>query len=111
MENQNNHQQIIEALLFASDSPLSSDKIQAVLKDITPEEIEKTIDSLNEKYQIYCDITSILYVFFTNCCSVSSEMQIAFFFSLPKNAKNTITTIQLTIINPFAILSIPFQVN
>ena len=59
MENQNNHQpqgtevvQIIEALLFASDSPLSSDKIQAVLKDITTDEIEKVINSLNEKYQM-----------------------------------------------------------
>lgn len=59
METQNNHQpqgtevvQIIEALLFASDSPLSPEKIRAVLKDITPDEIEKTIDALNEKYRI-----------------------------------------------------------
>lgn len=59
MENQNNHQpqgtevvQIIEALLFASDSPLSSDKIQAVLKDITLDEIETIINSLNEKYRM-----------------------------------------------------------
>lgn len=59
MENQNNHQpqgtevvQIIEALLFASDSPLSSDKIQAVLKDITPDEIDRIINSLNEKYRM-----------------------------------------------------------
>lgn len=59
MENQNNHQpqgtevvQIIEALLFASDSALSSDKIQAVLKDITPDEIDVIIDSLNEKYRM-----------------------------------------------------------
>ena len=52
MENQNNHHQIIEALLFASDSALSPDKIQAVLKDVTLEEIEETVDSLNEKYRI-----------------------------------------------------------
>jgi segregation and condensation protein B len=59
LENQNNHQpqgtevvQIIEALLFASDSPLSSDKIQAVLKDITPDEIDRIINSLNEKYRM-----------------------------------------------------------
>ncbi|MCK4386269.1 MAG: SMC-Scp complex subunit ScpB [candidate division Zixibacteria bacterium] len=52
MENQNNHVQIIEALLFASDSPLSSDKIQAVLKDITLDEIDTVINSLNEKYRM-----------------------------------------------------------
>ena len=52
MENQNNSQQIIEALLFASDSPLSSDKIQAVLEDITPDEIEEAVNSLNEKYRL-----------------------------------------------------------
>jgi segregation and condensation protein B len=46
-----NHHQIIEALLFASDSPLSSDKIQAVLKDITLDEIERVMNSLNEKYR------------------------------------------------------------
>lgn len=51
MDTQNNHQQIIEALLFASDSALSSDEIQAVIKDVTPEEIEKIMDSLNEEYQ------------------------------------------------------------
>ncbi len=52
MENENNHHQIIEALLFASDSALSPDKIQAVLEDVTLEEIEKTVDSLNEKYRM-----------------------------------------------------------
>jgi segregation and condensation protein B len=51
LENQNNYHQIIEALLFASDSALSSDKIQAVLKNITLEEIEETVNSLNEKYR------------------------------------------------------------
>jgi segregation and condensation protein B len=62
LENQNNHHQIIEALLFASDSPLSSEKIQAVLsaksgsasgeKDITPDEIDAVMNSLNEKYRV-----------------------------------------------------------
>ena len=52
MEDRNNHQQIIEALLFASDSPLSSDKIQAVLEDVTPDEIEEAVNSLNEKYRL-----------------------------------------------------------
>ena len=52
MENQDNRHQIIEALLFASDSPLSKDKIQAVLKEITLDQIEEIIDSLNEKYRM-----------------------------------------------------------
>lgn len=48
METENNNQQIIEALLFASDKPLSKERIQAVIEDITPEQIEQTINSLNE---------------------------------------------------------------
>jgi segregation and condensation protein B len=52
LESQNNKHQIIEALLFASDSPLSLDKIQAVIKEITLEEIEEVINSLNEKYRL-----------------------------------------------------------
>lgn len=62
MENQNNYQEIIEALLFASDSPLSSEKIQAVLsaksgsasgeKNIAPDEIDAVMNSLNEKYRV-----------------------------------------------------------
>jgi segregation and condensation protein B len=59
LEIENNHKpqetevvQIIEALLFASDSPLSPDKIQAVIKEITPDEIEEVINSLNEKYRM-----------------------------------------------------------
>jgi segregation and condensation protein B len=61
LENQDNKHQIIEALLFASDSPLSPDKIQAVIsakggsasggKEIAPDEIEEVINSLNEKYR------------------------------------------------------------
>ena len=52
MEAENDHQQIIEALLFASDSALSSDKIRAVLKDITTDEIDAVMNSLNEKYRM-----------------------------------------------------------
>jgi segregation and condensation protein B len=62
LETENNQQQIIEAILFASDSPLSPDKIQAVIsakgrsasggKEITLEEIEEVISSLNEKYRM-----------------------------------------------------------
>ncbi len=51
METENNHQPIIEALLFASEKPLSAERIQAVIKDITPEQIQQAMDSLNEKYQ------------------------------------------------------------
>lgn len=51
MENTNHYPAIIEALLFASDRPLSRERIQAVIKDITPEQIDEAINSLNEKYQ------------------------------------------------------------
>lgn len=51
METENNHQSIIEALLFASDKPLSLERIQVVIKDVTTEQIEETINSLNEKYR------------------------------------------------------------
>jgi segregation and condensation protein B len=51
LETENNHHSIIESLLFASDKPLSLERIQAVIKDITSEKIEQTIDSLNEKYR------------------------------------------------------------
>lgn len=51
MESQNNHQPIIEALLFASEKPLSPERIKAVIKDVTSEEIEQAVDRLNEKYR------------------------------------------------------------
>jgi len=51
MENENHQTAIIEALLFASDKPLSRERIQAVIKDITTEQIDAAINSLNEKYQ------------------------------------------------------------
>jgi segregation and condensation protein B len=50
LESGNNHQHIIEALLFASEKPLPAERIRAILKDITPEGIEQAIDSLNQKY-------------------------------------------------------------
>ena len=51
MESQNNHQPIIEALLFASEKPLSAERIKAVIKDVTSEEIEQAVDCLNQKYR------------------------------------------------------------
>jgi segregation and condensation protein B len=50
LESGNNHQHIIEALLFASEKPLPPERIQAILKDITPEGIQQAIDSLNRQY-------------------------------------------------------------
>jgi segregation and condensation protein B len=51
LESNNDHQPVIEALLFASDKPLSPEGIKAVLRDITIEQIEEAIDSLNERYR------------------------------------------------------------
>ncbi len=51
MDEENNHQPIIEALLFASEKPLSVGRIQAVIKDISSEQIERAISSLNERYK------------------------------------------------------------
>lgn len=51
MESGNNHQPIIEALLFASEKPLPADRIRAIMKDITPEQIEDAVEALNEKYR------------------------------------------------------------
>jgi segregation and condensation protein B len=51
LESENNYQPIIEALLFASEKPLSAERIQAVIKDVTSEQIEEVIDALNQKYR------------------------------------------------------------
>ena len=51
METENNHQSIIEALLFVSEKPLSAEQIQSVIKDITYEQIEQAMGSLNERYR------------------------------------------------------------
>ncbi len=44
-------QGIIEALLFASDAPLSSQKISSLLEGAAAHEVETAIDELNQKYQ------------------------------------------------------------
>jgi segregation and condensation protein B len=51
LEPNNDHQPVIEALLFASDKPLSPEGIKAVIRDITIEQIEEAIDSLNQRYR------------------------------------------------------------
>ena len=42
---------IVEALLFSSDTPLSVSKIREIVNELTPKEIEKAIESLNSHYQ------------------------------------------------------------
>ena len=49
--NNNNFKSIVEAMLFASDSPLSLTKIGSVLKDLKPKEIREIIDELNQGYR------------------------------------------------------------
>ena len=51
MNNNNNFKSILEAILFASDSPLSLTKISSVLKDLKPKEIKDIIDELNQGYR------------------------------------------------------------
>jgi len=51
MDSNNDHEPVIEALLFASEKPLSAEGIKAIIKDITNEQIEEAIDSLNERYR------------------------------------------------------------
>ena len=41
---------IIEALLFASDLPVTIEKIHSIVEDIRPREIQETIDLLNSEY-------------------------------------------------------------
>ena len=50
-ENQENYQSVVEALLFASDIPLSPEKISSLLEKIAPGEAEQVIDDLNKKYE------------------------------------------------------------
>ena len=42
---------IIEALLFASDTPLSVKKIREIVVEMTPKEVEKAIEYLNGQYK------------------------------------------------------------
>lgn len=46
-----NQDQIIEALIFASDVPLPSRKIKEIVSEIGEREIKKSIVRINEKYQ------------------------------------------------------------
>jgi segregation and condensation protein B len=46
-----NQDQIIEALIFASDVPLPSKKIKEIVSEISEREIKKSITRINEKYQ------------------------------------------------------------
>jgi len=43
--------QIVEALLFASDAPLSTARLSELIGDCTPGSMERDIDALNEKYE------------------------------------------------------------
>jgi len=42
--------QIVEGLVFASDTPLSEQKISAIIEEVTPGEVRKIIDQLNAEY-------------------------------------------------------------
>ncbi len=46
----NNYKSIVEAMLFASDSPLSLYRISSILKDVRPAEVRSIIDQLNQEY-------------------------------------------------------------
>ncbi|OGC78378.1 MAG: SMC-Scp complex subunit ScpB [candidate division Zixibacteria bacterium RBG_16_50_21] len=49
----NNHLSVLEALLFASDSPLPADRLAEISGLPKPEEVGPAIDQLNQKYQDY----------------------------------------------------------
>jgi segregation and condensation protein B len=49
--NNNNYKPIVEAMLFASDSPLSLSRIGSILKDLKPKEIKEIIHQLNQGYK------------------------------------------------------------
>lgn len=42
--------EIIEALLFVSNNPITKSQLQEVLKDVTPSDLDKFINELNEEY-------------------------------------------------------------
>lgn len=46
-------EQIIEALLFAADEPLSTKQIKKIVDDISTEKITEIIQQLNEKYEYH----------------------------------------------------------
>ncbi len=43
--------QVVEAILFSSDNPLSANKIASIIETITAGEVRKIIAELNQKYQ------------------------------------------------------------
>jgi segregation and condensation protein B len=43
--------QIVEALIFASDEPISVNQIKGFIEDITPARIRKAVDTLNLEYK------------------------------------------------------------
>src|SRR4030065_2921697 len=47
---ENNFDKIVEALLFSTDEPLTSEKISGVLTFVSPEQVKSIIDQLNQKY-------------------------------------------------------------
>lgn len=49
--NNNNYKSIVEAMLFASDSPLALSRISSIIKDLKPREIKNIIDELNQGYR------------------------------------------------------------
>ena len=51
LEDEDNFHSIVEALLFASDVPLSTQRISSLLEKVAPHQVEQIIDELSEKYQ------------------------------------------------------------
>ncbi|HEX9913276.1 MAG TPA: SMC-Scp complex subunit ScpB, partial [candidate division Zixibacteria bacterium] len=51
MLKESNYPSIIEALLFASDTPLSLNKLKAVLDELPDDRIKELIEELNRRYQ------------------------------------------------------------
>ena len=49
-KNENNHQAIIEALLFVSEKPLLIEQIHSVLNDLQPTDIRDILQDLQSEY-------------------------------------------------------------
>jgi segregation and condensation protein B len=45
-----NIKQVIEALIFASDEPISAEQIKGFIEETTPSEVRKTVEELNLEY-------------------------------------------------------------
>jgi len=50
-EKKEDFEPIIEALLFAADAPLSSQKISLLVENVAPHQVEEIINQLNQKYE------------------------------------------------------------